>query len=209
VGYTSFGVPAGICSEADSFIMGFAINTWERQTHANAPAEFDLFIDTNQDGNADFNVFNFDLALNLTDGRNAVWVIDLVNSPTVATPLRFVDHDTNSANTVLYVCAEEIGMTFADVGKPFDLAVTAADIYFSGFRITDVAEGITIAAGGEKYVGIFEEGGVGLTALGRKDDDKLRVLATGSTTNNTESGLLLLYRGGASEGKEAGVVLVR
>jgi hypothetical protein len=33
-GVATFPVPAGFCSANDSFVMSFAVNTWERQTHA-------------------------------------------------------------------------------------------------------------------------------------------------------------------------------
>ena len=57
---------------SDSFLLLLAVNTWERQTHANAPASFEWDIDTDRDGEADFAVFNLDLAGDLTDGRNVV-----------------------------------------------------------------------------------------------------------------------------------------
>ena len=34
--------------------MAFAVNTWERQTHANAPASFWFVLDTDQDGTDDY-----------------------------------------------------------------------------------------------------------------------------------------------------------
>ena len=52
-------------------------------------------------------------------------------------------------------------------------------------------------------------GGLGFTDIGFKQNDVLTVVDTGSTTNNTEMGLLLLYRPGAPVGAEAGVVVVR
>ena len=65
--------PGGFCFDDPSFLLLLAVNTWERQTHANAPASFEWDIDIDQDGDADYAVFNFDLAGDLTDGRNAVF----------------------------------------------------------------------------------------------------------------------------------------
>ena len=54
---------AGLCTDdptADSFVLALAVSTWERQTHANAPAAFEFDIDTSGDGEADFAIFNQD-----------------------------------------------------------------------------------------------------------------------------------------------------
>ncbi|MBX3010407.1 MAG: S8 family serine peptidase [Caldilineaceae bacterium] len=205
VGYTTIGVPAGFCSEQNSFLFGFAFNSWERQTHANLPAGFEIDFDIDQDGEFDFAIFTLDLAGNWSDGRNAVWVQNLATGASY--PSFYTDHETNSANTVLYTCAEDIGLSWADVGRPIDVWAGVYD-YWSG-TYTDWVEGMTIAPGGERYVALFEEGGVGATELGYKTNDKLRILDTGSTTNNTELGLLLLYRGGTPEGAEAGVISIK
>jgi hypothetical protein len=86
-----------------------------------------------------------------------------------------------------------------------DIAVFAVDNYFTG-NVTDFFDGITISPLGEQYLALFENGGVGATTLAPKQNDKLRFLDFGETTNNTESGLLLLYRGGAQRWVEAAVL---
>ena len=40
IGVRTFLVPAGFCSADPSYVMVFAVNTWERQTHANFPGIF-------------------------------------------------------------------------------------------------------------------------------------------------------------------------
>ena len=72
----------------------------------------------------------------------------------------------------------------------------ATDWYFTG-NVTDKFEGITVAPLGERYLGLFANGGLGFSDIGFKQNDVLTVVDTGSTTNNTEIGLLLLYRPGA------------
>jgi hypothetical protein len=75
---------AGICSDEPSYILAFALNSWERQTHANAPASYWFDLGTNQDGTPEFAVFNRDLGVSGgNDGRNATWALDYsaVNSP--------------------------------------------------------------------------------------------------------------------------------
>ncbi|MFO7634406.1 MAG: S8 family serine peptidase [Caldilinea sp.] len=207
LGYATYPVPAGFCSANESFLMAFAVNTWERQTHANAPLSIEIYLDTNQDGQDDYLVINRDLSLNsLTDGRNVVWSVDLSSGD--ADVFFFTNHNTNSGNTVLTICGEQIGMNAANFGQPIDLNAYATDIYFTG-EVTDKIEGVTIAPLGERYLGVFEEGGVGFSDIGFQQNDVLTVVDTGSRTNNTEFGLLLLYRPGAPVGAEAGVVIVR
>jgi hypothetical protein len=53
---------------------------------------------------------------------------------------------------------------------------------------------------------LFEKGGAGATTLGPQQSDKLRLIDLGETTNNTESGLMLLYRNGAQRGLEVAVL---
>lgn len=209
VGYATYPVPAGFCSANDSFLLAFAVNTWERQTHANAPALFEFDLDVNQDGTFDYAVYNADLSIlgpsfNLSDGRNVTIAQNLATG--AATAFFFTDHITNSGNTVLLICGEQIGMNASNYFQPIDMNVFAADLYFGGPG--DFIGGITISPLGEQYLGIFENGGVGSTTLARNERDMLSILDFGPITNNTESGLLLLYRNGAPEDNEAGVVIV-
>jgi hypothetical protein len=120
----------------------------------------------------------------------------------------FTDHNTNSGNTVLLLCGEQIGMNAEDFLKPINIQAVARDIYFTG-AATDMFDAITIAPLGERYLGVFQNGDVGLTEIGFKQNDVLTVVDTGSRTNNTEFGLLLRYLPGAPDGAEAGVVIVR
>lgn len=207
VGYATYPVPAGFCSDVESFVLAFAINSWERQVHANSPVEFDVYIDVDQDGEFDYDVFNFDLSLsgNRTDGRNVTWVADLKTGE--ADSFFGVDHETNSGNTVLLLCGEQIGLNASNFLDPMNIAVVAFDAFYQGLA-TDRLDGITIAPAGEQYVGVFDAGGVGSTALGPNQKDKLRILDQGQLTNNTESGLLFLFRGGAAINREAGTVVI-
>ena len=74
VGINTFPVPAGFCSGQDSFIWAFAVNTWERQEHL-MPVHHYVFLDTDQDGMDDYDVFNSDSSgfWTLTDGRHVTF----------------------------------------------------------------------------------------------------------------------------------------
>lgn len=200
IGVATFPVPAGFCSEDESFVMTFAVNTWERQTHANAPASFEFWLDTDQDGEDDYVVLTRDVSFSgLSDGRNATFVFNLATSEAEAFFL--TDHDTNSANTVLPFCGEQIGMNAADAGDPMDVTAFATDFYFGGPG--DEVGDMTIAPFGERFVGVFGDGSVGSTTVPGRSKASLEAVETGSDTNTTETGLLLLYRGGAPGRNEA------
>ena len=51
----------------DTFLMRFAINTWEDQSTSQVPNAFIVSIDTDGDGISEYDVYNFDLAFTLGD----------------------------------------------------------------------------------------------------------------------------------------------
>jgi len=211
VGYTTIPVAAGDCSENESFLLAFAINTWERQTHANAPVQFVVQLDTNLDGEIDYEIFTADAGFfssnPLGDGRNLTWSYDIENE--VADAYFLTDHESNSANTVLYICGEQIGMNASNFGQPMRINVLALDYILYGGP-GDEINNLTIAPLGDRYGGAFTNGDFGLTVVPGQNFQWLRVVDFGSTpVNRHDRGLLLLYRGGAPAGQEAGVVIVR
>ncbi|HKX76851.1 MAG TPA: S8 family serine peptidase, partial [Acidimicrobiia bacterium] len=203
-------IPGG-CGDDGSLIQ-FAVNTHERQTHANAPALFEFDLDLNGDGTADYAVFNADFSLatgtfNLSDGRNLTFAQNLATGATSA--FFFADHDTNSANTVLTVCASQIGGDAGLLGNPIGVTALAADIYFQG-AVTDAIEGITWIPGAERFLGTLN-GSLLYTSfiprtLGAGATGTLEVLDFGET-EATELGFLVMTRRGAPEDKEAIAVL--
>lgn len=205
LGYATYPVAAGICGPAASFVLAFAINTWERQTHTDSPASFEIWLDTNQDGKFDHWVTTRDTSFNnITDGRNLTWVTDLAAGDTTA--YFFTDHATNSANTVMLLCAEQIGLSAQDFFTPIHLIATASDFFYGGD--SDTLNGITISPLGEQYLALFASDGNTSTTVATHTNDRARVLDFGRLTNNTETGLLLLFRNGAGLGREAGTAIV-
>jgi len=152
VGVATFGVPADFCSEDASFVYAIDVATWERQTHAIAPALFEFDLDLDQDGTADYAIYNRDPSglASLSDGRDLTFVQNLATGDETA--FFGIDHATNSANTVLYACAEQLGLSLDNVGDPFDAAGFAVDYYTSG-TVRDTVE-FTGVFGGERYLGV-------------------------------------------------------
>ena len=212
LGYATIPVEAGFCSADESFLLQFAINTWERQTHANTPNSFWINLDVDQNPatgggpfGSEYSVLSRDFTLsNISDGRNLAWVVDWSTGDAGA--FFFTDHETNSGNTVLTICGEQIGMNATNFFDPIDVTAQTTDFLFGGPG--DTISGMTISPLGEQYLGAFENGAVGFTDIPAHGIDRLHVLDFGPLTNNTETGLLLLFRGGAPVDNEADVVLV-
>lgn len=148
IGVRTFQVLAGFCSADPSYVMVFAVNTWERQTHANFPGIYWFDLDTDRDGTPDFAVFNSDLGLRQlgVDGRNVTWALEY--SPGDLSSFFFTEHAMNTANTALTICGEQIGSV--PLFQEIDATVFAIDIFFGG--IGDVIEGVTFAPLAEGFV---------------------------------------------------------
>jgi len=155
VGINTFPVPAGFCSAQDSFIWAFAVNTWERQQHL-LPVKHYFYLDTNQDGTDDYAVLNADYSgLNgLSDGRQLAYAWNLATGAVSA--YFYAEHSMNTGNTVLYICAEQVGLTAADMlNTSVNMAVYAQDWYYGGPG--DSVTGLTVTPLGERYYGVPQD----------------------------------------------------
>ena len=201
-GVQTIPVPAGFCSADESFLLLLAVNTWERQTHANAPSAFEWDLDTDGDGDYEYAIFNLDLAGDLSDGRNAVYALD-IDADEVSI-FFFTDHGTNSANTVLTICGEQIGMNADDFGQPITADILAVDTYFTG-RVTDVITGVEFSPLGERFFPIIGDDGFGSGDVPAGGSETLTVQDYGvAGTNPSETGVLLFTDGARAGGIRAG-----
>jgi minor extracellular serine protease Vpr len=151
LGINTYPVPAGFCSANPSFIWAFAVNTWERQQHL-LPVSHQIWLDTNRDGTDDYVVLNRDASGlgTISDGRQLAWVLNL--STGAASAFFFAEHSTNTGNTVLLICGEQIGMNAANLlATNVNMAVLAQDFYFGG--PSDLVEGLTVTPLGERFYG--------------------------------------------------------
>jgi hypothetical protein len=168
--------------------LEFAISSFSRRTHPNFPAEFDIGIDTNDDGDYDFVVFNTDLGGFTTGtltGQNVVVVADLTTG--LATPVFFTDADLNSRNVIMTLTLSDLGV---EPGTTLAFDVYAFDNYFTGF-LTDVLGGMRYTPGSPRYsVGDFPFGEV--PAGGALDIPLTK--AKVARDLSSEIGALLMYR---------------
>ncbi len=119
------------------FGVQFAINTWQPRAHPNYPAEFDIYIDTDLDGEDDYVIFNAEQGGFGATGVNLTYVGPLPSGPFQA--FFFTDADFNSGNVIMTIPAGAIGLsaTNPSAWTPFDFYVLAFDNYFTG-NLTDL-----------------------------------------------------------------------
>jgi hypothetical protein len=194
VGINTYPVPAGFCSDNESFLWAFAINTWERQTHALPVAHF-VSLDTNRDGVWDYDIVNLDGSLlNVTDGRQLTWAIDRATGNAQA--FFYAEHATNTGNTVLLICGEQVGLTGTDMlATNVDMMVETADWYFGGPG--DVVTGLTVTPYGERYFG--DTADIPGNSTGTMD-----VYDFGLFPGNTDELGVLLFTNGGRTGNTGG-----
>ncbi|MDX1614537.1 MAG: S8 family serine peptidase [Candidatus Promineifilaceae bacterium] len=195
--------PAGFCDAG--FVWAFAINTWERQQHL-LPVKHFVYLDVDQDGASDYLVFNNDVSLfstgsfgTISDGRQITLAFDLAAGSVSA--FFWTEHSTNTGNTILYVCGEQVGMSATDMayvgdGTNVNMAVEAFDFYYGGPG--DFVGGLTVTPLGEQYLGIPED-------LPGKSGGTMTVYDFGSFPGNSpELGVMLVTNGDRGAGARGG-----
>jgi hypothetical protein len=201
VGINTFPVPAYFCSAQESFIWAFAINTWEPQQHL-MPVHHYVHLDIDQDGTDDYMVFNSDLSGfgTLDDGRHATFAQDLTTGG--ATAFFYTEHATNTGNTMLYICGEQVGLTGTDMlTTNVDMWVYTQDWYYAGPG--DYVDGITVTPLGEQYYGVPSD-----IAGNTYDPTGLLIYDFGPFPGNTpELGVMLVTNGDRGSGVRGGATL--
>jgi len=194
VGVQTYPVPADFCGPEESFVMGFAVTTYDRSTQA-APTSFEFWLDTDNDGTDDYVVYNTPLAF-ASDIRNVTVVFDFAAGE--GTPFFFLVHNTNSANNVLLFCGDQIGMNTEDFLKTsMGVTVRAWDYYFSG-EYSDEIAGLNVVPLGERFFTVFEDDNFGYVELPPLSEKVgFEVEDYEDQLNETEVGLLWLYGPGA------------
>lgn len=208
VGVNTIPVEPGFCSAEESFLWTFAISTWERQEHL-LPVTLIVYLDTNQDGVDDYAILNRDASGlgTITDGRQVSYALNLETGESVA--FFFTEHSMNTTNTVHIVCAEQVGLTAADMmTTQVDVSVEAQDFYYGGPG--DFIDGLTITPLGERYLGLTAD-------VPGKGTGSMEILDFGAMPGNSaEPGILLFSnsdrgtgnRGGATQATETRIISV-
>ncbi len=171
--------------------LEFAIGTYGKRVHPNYPAEFDIYIDSNNDGVEDYVVFNAENGGFSVTGQNVVYVGNLTTG--LASAVFYTDADLNSGNVIFTVPMNSTtGLPNVGVqpGTAFSFSVYAFDNYFTGF-LTDAIEGMRFTPGNPRY-SVGDEPWGTVPSRGRATVPV--TTATVPDAGSTESGLLFFYR---------------
>lgn len=159
------------------------------------PVSHQIWLDTNQDGIDDYVILNRDASGfgTISDGRQLSWALNLATGS--ASAFFFAEHATNTGNTVLLICGEQIGMNAANLGvTQVNMDVIAQDFYYGGPG--DIVTGLTVTPLGERFYGVPND------VTGKTYDPAgLAVYDFGLFPGNTpELGLLLFTNGDRGAG---------
>src|SRR6185369_2618875 len=172
--------------------LEFAISTFGQRVHPNYPAEFDVYIDSNNDGTPDYVVFNTENGGFSASGQNVVFIANLTTGG-AATAVFFTDADLDPGNVIFTVpmnaSAGGINVGVAP-GTTFGFSVFAFDNYFTGAQ-TDAVENMLFTPGNARF-------GVAGDPFGTVTPRSFATVPVTSATvpdaKSTETGLLLMYR---------------
>jgi minor extracellular serine protease Vpr len=186
----------------------FAINTYTRRTHPSYPGEFDIYVDSNNDGVDDFILYNAENGGFNVTGQTVIRRFNLKTGADAA--VFFADADFNSRNIIYTMDFASLGLA---AGTQFRFSVYAFDDYFTG-ALTDSIENMTVTLGTPKW---DIPNGTGIVGSARSDfavapktaaSLDVTAIAGGDVASPSQQGFLLMYRDAASS-READAVFVR
>jgi len=176
----------GVHTDTDEDVVQFAIASHDRWTHPNYPIEYDVYVDSNNDGTADFVLYQAENGGFAASGQSVVYVWNLRTG--TATPYYYNLAGFDSSVMVFTAPAAALGLTN---GQTFSFDVYAFENYFTG-DLTDAIEGMSFTYGQPKFVTDDE---VTVPAKGRATLDVSTNVDAGPST---ETGLLLRHYSAAT-----------
>lgn len=180
---------AGVRDYADDDVIQFAVAGWQRQTVPLYPAGYEVDVDVDQDGTADYAVFQQEGSGFGLSGQSLVYVLNIATGESSA--YFYTDANFDSSTQVLTAPLSALGL--AD-GDTFGFSVLAFDNYYSG-TVTDVIEAQTWTVGSTKYALTG-----GTDALSVPAGGKVRTSITkDAAVTSTSTGLLFLYDNAATK----------
>lgn len=192
-------IPNGAGAGLD--VLQFGLNTWGERSHPNYPAEFDIFIDGNNDGTDDYHVFNGEAGGLGATGQN---VTALRNVATNAQIVRFfTTADLSSSNAILNVVRNDgsaIGGPGIPAGTPIRLTFCASDNYYTGV-LTDCIGPVTYTLNNPRFT-------PSTSAFVLNPLNSQNVTVTHAPGGSASQLGLLLFYGDARSGQEAEIVSV-
>jgi hypothetical protein len=125
-----------------AFGLQFAVNTWGQRSHPNYPARISVFIDQDNNGSDDFEVWTQESGAFATTGQNITFVRKILSN--TGSGFFFTDADLSSANAILTI---PMAATLSGTGpnlaltpnSTFRFRVVASDNYFTGSATDSIA----------------------------------------------------------------------
>lgn len=186
-------------SSGGALAVQFAVATFSDHAHPAYPAEYDIYVDSNNDGVWDYVIYNPENGGFGATGQTLVTACNLTTSACVTR--FFASADLNSSSMIYTVLASDIGIT--DPSQTFKFAVYSFDNYFTG-DLTDSIGTMTHTLATPKYsanAASFATPINGAAAL------TVDAVAGGDVASPSQSGLLLMH-GNARTGRESDLVSV-
>jgi len=178
----------------------FGIATFGEKAHPAYPAEYDIYVDANNDGIDDYVIYNSELSGFGATGQTVVNVFNLNTGST--TTKFFAAADLNSSNMIYTVVASDIGITSPT--QKFRFSVYSFDNYFTG-DLTDAMTNMVHTLGTPKYASVLGDS-LGVP-VGFSGALPVSAPAGGAAASPSQTGLLLLYRDAKSK-RESDVVTI-
>jgi hypothetical protein len=183
-------------------IVQFAIHTYGRRAHPAYPGRFDVFVDSNNDGKADFRVFNAEWHGFDSDGVTVIGVDNLsTDADNSNMPVYYyADADFDSGNLILSVPPAAIGVNANNPTIRFD--VEAHDNYFADREpdgLSDAIRGMVFRLDRPKFQALTN--GDPQTVVPARGGLILKVegVPGGDRASPSQSGFLMMYRDAADE----------
>jgi minor extracellular serine protease Vpr len=186
-------------------LMQFGIDTYGVRSHPNYPAEFDIWIDSNNDGTPDYVVFNNELGGFGTSGQNVVNVFSFATGKT--TPVFFDAADLDSGNAIFTIPMSAVGLSES---TKFSFVIQAIDNYFTGSITDSIGDVVADADGNPVFQGAmaytlgtprFQLSGLSFSVpAGGKGAVTAAAVAGGDQASPSQLGFQFLYSDAATSG---------
>ena len=198
-------LPPAICG---GNCLEFAISNFGRRSHPNYPAEFDIYIDTDNDGFDDYVIYNTESGGFGASGQNRVYLVRL--SDNSGASVFYTDADLNSGNLIFTVLLNTAGLpaSYPSLNAPtsatLGISLYAYDNYFTGAP-TDSVEGMKFTPATPKF-SVTSGVPFGSVAKGPLLNVPFTKNTAVTAAQSSETGLLFMYRRNAGDESQAFVI---
>jgi hypothetical protein len=183
------------------FGLQFAVNTWGARSHPNYPARISVFIDQDNDGTDDFEVWTQENGAFASTGQSVTFVRKICS--TTGSGFFFTDADLASANAILTIPMVATTLSNAGCATPganlaltpdstFRFRVAVSDNYFTG-AVTDSIPGMQVNMNNPRF---FPTGFAHTVPINGTTPITINRFAPGDTLSPSQIGILLMTRDG-------------